>query len=194
MKYLLVTTIIVIFFSFSAECQLDKGNWLFGGNASFSSIQTVNNFVASTTNNNIQVAGNAGYFFINKLAGGLKPNLLLQYNKTSTGNLSQNISSIGPFIRYYFFPIEGRVNFFAEGSYVVGISKVSTTGINNYSNSYQSSSYSFVGGPVIFLNSSVALEISFGYTHLHSEANNLANTLELGIGLQFHLEKEKSNY
>lgn len=49
-----------------------------------------------------------------------------------------------------------------------------------------------MGGPVIFLNSSVAVEFSIGYssTKFDDGVNSKRNIITSGLGLQFYLEKE----
>jgi hypothetical protein len=47
-------------------------------------------------------------------------------------------------------------------------------------------------GPVIFLNSSVGVEFTIGYSSTHIKGNNDNNNVfQTGIGFQIHLEKNK---
>ena len=98
-------------FSFSiVNGQLTKGNWLMGGNASFytyhdtyTSVDPANNTTAEYTE--VSVSVDLGYFFIDKLACGLRPGFSSFKGKgTSLGGGTTNINRffVGPFARYYF--------------------------------------------------------------------------------------------
>jgi hypothetical protein len=49
-----------------------------------------------------------------------------------------------------------------------------------------------MGGPSVFLNSSVAIELSIGYsiTRFNDGVHSKRNIITSGVGLQFYLEKE----
>lgn len=169
----------------NVNSQITKKNWLFGGNVSFSSSKYSSN-IGSNSYTVIRIVGNAGYFIIDKLAVGLKPNLYFDHTQTTTNNVWSKAISIGPFVRYYALPKTAQTNLFFEGSYAYG-----TNGLTNQ-NTINSNSYSFLLGPEFFLNSSVGLELAIGYTHTKSNypGNSKTNIFQVGIGLQFHLEKE----
>lgn len=162
--------------------QITKGNWMIGGNGSFSSVKTNSTVAANYKQTSIQISPIIGYFVIDKLAMGLKPGYT--YTKTLTGssNYSLNAYSMGPFVRYYFLEAEKRVNILTEASYQYTISKVT----DNPSSS--NNGFSFLAGPVIYFNSSVGLEFTIGYstTRFAGESTS-SNTILLGIGLQVHL-------
>lgn len=191
MKKSFLFIVVGCFVFINANSQITKGNWMLGGSAGFSSIQNLSIYGGNNTSI-VNVTCNVGYFITNKLAIGLKPNVMYESVKTDNGRLSQNNSAVGPFVRYYFFPVDGRVNFFTEGSYALGVSKSYGNGISNYDWSNQTNTFSIIGGPAIFLNSSVALELSFGYIRqrIIDGTNSGTNTFQVGLGLQFHLEKE----
>lgn len=182
-----ITFLILILSLFSQlHSQIKKGDWLFGGTATFSSSKSSSD-LGSNSEISAQVDGNAGYFLIDKLVAGLSPEI--SWDNFKTNSNSKDVStrlSIGPFVRYYFLPSDQRVNFFAGAGYAYGISKVSNQ------NSLNSNSLSVSGGPVIFLNTSVGLELSVGYTStkVNDDSNTKKNVVQVGIGLQFYLEKE----
>lgn len=160
-----------------------KGNWLLGGNASFSSVKS-SNTLGVQQNSYIQIAGNAGYFFISKLAAGVRPTILWSKTKNAPAHNNSIRSTLGPFLRYYFLPADSRVNVFAEGNYTYVTDKAG--GGKAHANKY-----AFLGGPVIFLNSAVGLEFSIGYSLQKSTNNNFRiGIFQTGIGLQFHLIKD----
>lgn len=119
---------------FIANAQLDKGIWLVGGSANFSSTngETIyNGGIQKSTYLDISVSPDIGYFIADKFAVGIKPSF--SYSKADYGELiDEGIPvagggyshimwfDIGPFIRYYFLPIGNRVNIFAEGNYLCG--------------------------------------------------------------------------
>lgn len=185
MKQITILVFAVLLLSLKTNSQITRGDWLFGGNISFSSIKSTSDLGTNTTAT-IQSAGNAGYFFIDRLVAGIKPNIFFSNFKNQSGNNWSNRSSLGPFLRYYFLPVKQRTNLFVESSYAFGTSKVSNQ------KAFHSNSFSFFTGPVFFLNSSVGLELSVGYVQLKSKdiANSKTNTVQVAIGLQYHLEKE----
>jgi len=142
MKKISILALSILFINFKSNCQITKGNWLFGGNISFSSTKSSSD-LGSNTVYAIQASGNAGYFFIDKFAAGIKPNILVDHGK-GIQNFASTSSSFGPFLRYYFLPTDVRTNLFAEGSYAYGISSV------GYGNTGHSNIYSFAAGPVFF--------------------------------------------
>lgn len=166
------------------EAQVTKGNWLFGGNINFSSYKITSD-VGGYSTTTIECIGNAGYFFMDKLAGGIRPNLFFAKTKSDYQNHWTNRSSIGPFLRYYLLPEEQRVNLFVDGSYAYGTMKVSGQ------KAIPSHAVSLAAGPAIFLNTSVALELSLGYSIIKFKdgTNDKRNIVQVGVGLQFHLEK-----
>lgn len=133
--------------------------------------------------------GNVGYFFIDKLAGGLRPNLFVSTTKYYNTSGSSR-SEIGPFLRYYLLPADQQLNLFIDGSYSRGWTSAKNN--NNTTNKVSSNNFSFMGGPVFFLNSSVAVELSIGYssTKFKDGVDSKRNIITTGIGLQFYLEKQ----
>lgn len=186
MKKISILALSILFINFKANCQITKGNWLFGGNISFSSTKSSSDLGSNTTTT-FQITGSGGYFFIDKLAAGIKANIY-NYNYKRNENDPPGVTelSVGPFIRYYFLPIEQRVNLFAAGSYAYGSGKVAGQ------KAISSNEISFLAGPVVFLNNNVGIEFTIGYSFLKSndDAHNKRNLFQTGIGLQIHLEKE----
>jgi hypothetical protein len=185
MKKLSLVLISLGFFIVS-KAQITKGNWLFGGNISLSNEKDKNDFGTQLNQTEFEISGNAGYFFINKLAAGLRPDFFFAKTKTNVNTLKQNNSSVGPFVRYYFLSAENRVNLFLDGGYAYGFYKVTSQ------DNVASNTFYFFAGPVIFLNSVVGLELSLGYrtTKFQDNIHNSRNIMQAKIGLQFHLEKE----
>ena len=184
-------SLIAVCFLFTAKAQLTKSNWLVGGTGSFSfmSPNTVNGNTKTTI---VNLAPNIGYFFIDKFASGIRLTFYddhINYGQPNNNSITFSNYSIGPFIRYYFLPVDKQYNIITEGNYQFGNEKVQTSNSLTTSNS---NSFSFAAGPVIYFNSSVGIEFLLNYT---SSGNNInskrGNSFKIGIGLQVHLEKDK---
>jgi hypothetical protein len=183
MKTIKLFFLATLLFSGLANAQITKGNWMVGGTGSFSSENvkdTNGNTLAS--GNGFRINPDIGFFFIDKLAGGIQ--LSLSYGKPS-GNTSNFGYGIQPFVRYYFLEPEKLINVFAEASYGYNISK------SEGQKSYYGRGYTIKAGPAIFFNDSVALELTANYNSSYLElTENHYNNFTIGIGFQIHLEKK----
>ena len=188
MKSIYISLLSILIIT-TAKGQLTKGNWLVGGNANFSSASFSNNVAATYSQTNLQISPAAGYFFIDKLAVGLRPGYV--YVKTTlpgdANAYGSNTFNIGPFIRYYFLQPVNRLNIFSELSYQHSILKIKDNPSSNING------YSISAGPIVYFNQSVGIEFSIGYsnTKYAGDANTKNSTILVGIGLQVHLEKSK---
>ena len=157
--------------------QLNQGQWLVGGNIGLTSSKygdDDNDKVTSFT-----ISPNAGYFFIDKLAAGLR----LGYTsvKVKSADDATTDWSLAPFVRYYFLDKGQKVNVFADGSY--GFGKYGADEKESY-NFFQ-----IMAGPAIFLTPNTALEMCIFYK---SEGGDLypddrVNHFGFNIGFQVHL-------
>ncbi len=193
MKRIFVITLCILYINLKANCQITKGNWMIGGNATFTS-NNVHALGFTNKYTEIQLSPAGGYFLANKLAAGLKfdVNFYIDRRKSSftnstVGNVSHYI--FGPFARYYLLEQENRVNLFAEGSYAYGILRTNNTVTTATSSFYH---YTFLAGPVVYFNQSVGIEFTIGYYHSKNiNIDNSKNSFQMGLGLQVHLEKDK---
>ncbi len=177
--------VFIFFISFSAKSQITKGNWLVGGSGSFShdKVKFAN---GETITTQIELHPRIGYFATDRFATGLLGNYGLVLTNLNNTKATYADYGIGPFVRYYFLPIENRTNLLIDAS----------SAYNGRGNSITSNipgfiTYNFSAGPVIFLNSSVGLELLLGYKgykELKNEARS--NGINFSIGIQIHLEKE----
>jgi hypothetical protein len=172
----------------AAHAQLTKGNWLVGGSGSFSSDKQV----ATSASTNIKsttvgITPNIGYFIIDKFAVGM--NLGFEINKLKAANIpTSSITNYyaGPFLKYYLLQEDELINLFVYGNYNYGVTRGKNYGMVDKSSGYR---YSVSGGPVIFFNSSTALELSIGWYHARSiEDKVYTNSIKLGLGFQIHLD------
>lgn len=181
MKTIKILCTAILLFSLTANSQITKGNWIVGGNGSFSySESKAHENVSSTKAYNINLAPNIGYFIFDKFSIGSKISFINSNFKSDQGDSKFNNTEIGPFARYYFLKIENSGNVFIEPSYTFNISK----------NSTKNSTMSFKVGYCYFLNSSVGFETSISYMLNKYENSPTNNTLLLGIGFQIHLEND----
>lgn len=180
MKHFIILSFIFILFSCCSKAQITKSNWLMGGDAYYSSTYTK----GETSDNKIKFRAfrttpNVGYFIIDKLALGIGG--IYDYTKvifTSGSSSKSSYWGIGPFIRYYFLPVDRQLNIFSEGSYNMTFSSNNNAG-----------AITFKGGPVFFLNSIVGVELTGSYSHANSN-EIINNGLRIGVGFQIHLERE----
>jgi hypothetical protein len=192
MKKSFLLTLATYLFSINSNGQITKGNWIVGGNANFlyANSKTETSDTKTTT---IGLTPNIGYFFVDKLAGGIR--LSSYNNKVKFGPPNNNFTkfsnySIGPFIRYYFLQVDKQYNIITEITYQFGKEKVETN--NSSGVDISKNNFTFSAGPVIYFNSSVGIEFLLNYTSSGNNTNNSrSNSIGAGIGLQIHLQKEK---
>lgn len=180
-------TFVVIFlgFLFISKAQITKGNWLVGGNGNFSIIN-----VLDETTHYLQLSPNIGYFFFYKFAAGIKPSYVYSFGKSEgTSAIAKNSGFyLGPFARYYFLSTDKPYNILLEANYQHGWEKKA----DRYTTTnYSLNNFSFAAGPAIYFNSSVGLELLVGYVQSKYVGETFHDSrLQVGIGLQVHLERE----
>lgn len=187
MKRITFLTLTILFFSYSLFGQITKKNWLVGGNATFSSTDYKSELVAKNTITIFQISPNIGYFFADRLAVGARVSFhSSQLKATGTSTTSKyTTSNLGPFVRYYFLKPNNQTNILLEASYQYGTEKG-----DSWKN--KKNTFSVAAGPVIYLNTVVGIEFIVGYSsEKYVDFDGSNNTIQVGIGLQIHLEKEK---
>lgn len=142
MKKVSILALSILLINFKCICQITKGNWLVGGNGSYSSNKAFSN-VGTLTERVIQLSPKGGYFIINKLAAGIKASVYFErFTNLAMNYSAQHTFSFGPFIRYYFLPSEQKVNLFAEGAYMYSSGKITNQ------KAASANEFSFLGGTV----------------------------------------------
>jgi hypothetical protein len=186
MKKLTLLVIVLTSLINKAQSQITKGNWIVGGNASISSqTEKINSISTDVKGFGIIASPNIGYFFIDKLSGGIR--LSLNYNQVKYSGLNSNTTNlgVGPFIRYYFLNPDAKINLLAESAYqyiaITNNSATTTTEKDNF--------ISFSVGPVIYFNSSVGLEFIASYQVYNGVNSTTSKTLSFNVGFQIHLER-----
>ena len=179
-KIKILLVLFIAFLYYNANSQINKGYWMVGGYANFSN-NTL--FTTNSSYNQTYLTINPilGYFISDKISLGTE--LFYSFSTSYTQNSASNYG-IGPFMRYYFLNKEKAVNILIQGSggYNLGT-------VNYNSGSDKSISYSLIGGPVIFFNSSVGIEFLLGYRG-YSASNVRNGGFNINIGIQVHLVKD----
>lgn len=158
--------------------QVNKGQWLVGGGAGFDSHKHGDSKATEIT-----FSPNAGYFFIDKFAGGLR------FDITSVKPKGSDASSsllIAPFVRYYFLEAAQKVNIFADASYGFG-------SLKSGGESESQNGFAITAGPAVFLTPNTALEFALQYRSLSGDAygDDNFNSFGVKVGFQIHLGSAK---
>lgn len=176
-------SILLVLFSVTiSNCfsQLMKGSFLVGGGVSFQSSKYSE---GSTTTTRFLLAPNGGYFFIDKLAGGIRTSLSYQSND---GDTRFDILA-GPFARYYFLPPGRQVNILLDGSFMIGSEKYQNFAADT------KTEYGIAAGPAFFINPHIAIEAMIGWRSLkYKDDAGRYNTVGMSIGFQLHLPSKRS--
>jgi hypothetical protein len=182
-KTLLAALVASIFYN-TANCQITKGNWLVGGSASFER-QRENMQGTEFIGRDLNLVPNIGYFVADKFAAGIKASLYYNRIKRNQEIVTNSTNlGFGPFFRYYFLPVDSRVNIFSEAAYKYSIDF----------HTHEQSEFDFATGPALFFNSSVGLELTANYSYIKGTISNVTDKAILfAIGFQVHLEKLEQN-
>jgi opacity protein-like surface antigen len=185
MKSIFILTLL--FSSLISVAQINKDQWLVGGNGTLS---FPNPSFTESKFRTIEVNGNGGIFLLNRLAAGIrfgyshiKESGTVFSNNQYYEQTERQINT-GPFVRYYFLPTTKRLNLLAEASYYRGWAK--SANLDGYSKSNRHG-YAFSAGPSLFLAPNIALEMTLNYEHDQSWYKSSA--LKVKIGFQIHLGK-----
>ena len=174
-----ICLLAVLIASLQAQAQLEKGSWMPGGSIAFKSIKSGSGS-ASLTSTNLQLQPSVGYFFADKIAGGIQVSFSNVHVKNSDDNYSSLLA--GPWARYYFLPAEKKTNLFFQASYNIGNEKHR----NYYTN--RISDFGFSAGPSFFLNRNISFETAvFWKQSKYNADSGHTNTIGISIGLQAYL-------
>ena len=178
---------IILFFTSLSYSQITKNNWLVGGSGNFKTTKTekLSDGTKPYDDRTIfSISPNVGYFFYDKLAGGIG----LSYTYDNIYNQKYQYFGAGPFVRYYFLKTDKQINLFLQGNYYYyqGGGK---TQDGNDTGRFHNNGYGFKAGTSVFLNSSVAVELTLDYISNRLNSELKENTIMAGIGFQIHLEK-----
>lgn len=180
MKPFFITPFLFFIFT-STNGQITKNSWLVGGSGTFS-LQNINQTTNTAKASFIDLAPNIGYFFIDKMAGGMRVRFQNSRIKTPTSTSNSPTLAIGPYFRYYFLSKENRINLLSEIGYSYNDDLRNTSSVNTFN---------IAAGPVIYFNSTVGLEFTANYQVINFKPDNgNVKTFFISIGLQVHLEKE----
>jgi len=195
MKQFFFLLLTLSFFS-SIHAQLNKGQWMVGGNAAFSTSSYSlpiyqGEMTFSTTQ--LQINPGAGYFIIDKLGAGLRLTTDFTTEKTTVsqqGSTSDQAKltqyGVSPFVRYYFLPKTNKVNLLADVSYSYLFSKSNANGGTGQKD--HSHAYTFTAGPAFVLNTHVSFELTASYEIFGGDSEP-QHVFMANAGFQIHLGK-----
>ncbi|HZK70793.1 MAG TPA: hypothetical protein VFD03_04630 [Clostridia bacterium] len=191
-----IALLLTLFIALNTYGQLTKRTWLLGGSGSLYSyhddyVYPLQSYTAQYTN--IDIAASVGYFFVDKLACGIRPYLSTYKGESSGGGGANDLKlAIGPFLRYYFLNKDKQFNLLADISYQLGINQAR----NGDNPKGKFNIFSVMAGAEVFFNSSVGLEVLLGYksqlTTFDNSPSAFSNNRKgflTSIGFHFHLEK-----
>lgn len=167
------TLAVVTIISASAFSQTQKGNWLVGGSAGFSSQSQSG---SSTTTTELSITPTAGYFISNNLAVGAS----LNFGSQKSGSTTVSTFGIGPMVRYYFAELGKNAKIYGQGEFAYA--SVSSGGTTN-----TGTGWALQAGPAFFLNKNVAIETTLRYGSVKPQNANNVNTFGVNVGFQIHL-------
>jgi hypothetical protein len=184
--------------SSKAFTQLSRGQFLLGGSIRFESVKE--SYYPSGTYNatNIFVSPAFGYFFLPKLAGGVRLDLSSYKSNSSSVETQTTSTAISPFVRYYFLPVATKVNAFLDAGYL--FSKTKWNSFSNPAFTSTSSGFQILAGPSIFITEQIALEFTIGLRHTKSGdwgpglEPAKSTTISSGLGLQIHFGKKSQRH
>ncbi len=169
-------SLAVLAIAFSASAQTEKGRWLVGGNAGFSSSKAGG---ASASVSSFNINPNAGYFVADNIAVGAGVGFT-----SATGGFSAFAAA--PFVRYYFLPLGTNAKLFANGSFGFGSVKPGSGAA-----SLSSTQWEIAAGPSFFLNKNVALETVLAYGQQKPKGVPASKEFGVKVGFQILLDGGK---
>lgn len=181
--------ILAFAFSLTTTAQITKGNWMYGGNASFSNKEFYTHTFKKEKlkTSEFDIKANAGYFFIDNLQAGIR----IEYADFKRKNINTESNrywfKYGAYSRYYFLKPEKIVNVFIDGGYFLGNNVFESGDYKDNLNGF-----SISAGPTIFFNNSVAMELAANYSSTKLKGANDAteNNLQFSLGFQIFLERQ----
>jgi len=171
MKKITLILLVLLFTTITANSQITKGNWMFGGDAIIQGYKFKN---SEKFNYYAEIFPKAGYFVIDKLVVGSEIGIFI--------NNATFYTSFVPFTRYYLLSPEKIINPFIEGG--LGLKLI------NYKSSDKSITefmYQFKLGTSIFFTNSVGLNVTLNYK---KNSFQFDQEISVAFGFQIHLEKK----
>ncbi len=190
----IVTVIALLLVASGAFAQFNKGRYLIGGSAGFSSTTNKydNNGTTSTLGKStaFSISPSAGYFFMNNVAAGASLSIGSGSFKPDGNGTKTSSSSftLTPFVRYYLQP-----GVFFQGLVGFGSSKTKgTNGPTTTETKYSTFDWALGVGYAYFLNDFVSIEPLLQYSsssdkQKNTDAKTISSGLNFRIGIQVYL-------
>lgn len=164
---------------------------MIGGSGNYSTSHEHDSPVLYYKYHTFQLNGDVGYFFVKKMTGGIRISYLHSHNKTSYNdttlfNTTAREINLGPFVRYYVLPAKLKYNLLIDAFYSFGRSRNKSVD-SDFKD--KASTYAFAAGPVWFINSTAALELTLSYEHRQMVSNFKTSYTNVNLGFKIHLDK-----
>lgn len=184
---------ILMFCSTTLHAQLQPGQFLVGGSASFRHEKVDGGNVNSSKDNTLIVSPAIGVFVFKKFATGLNV-AFTKFRSIPVSNdqgfVSTSGLSVSPFVRYYILNENKPFNLLTQLSYdyTAYLDKVE----RGYRVSDDGDGFTISAGPAIFLSRHVALEFLIGYRSASRPAElGDERSVVSSVGLQIYLGRSK---
>lgn len=164
-----MVSLLIIAAAFTASAQTEKGTWLLGGSAQFSSSKQGEGDATTSISINPALA----YFVAQNVAVGAR----LGFQSV---NDYYSQFSISPLVRYYFLSLAANARLFGNGSFGFGSYKPSGEDGESFTQ------WELALGLACFLSKCVALETAIGYNSQKFKDVDAYKTFALSVGFQIH--------
>ena len=160
---------------------------MLGGDASYiNETNTINGPSGqsqTTHGSTLNLSPTVGYFIRDRFSLGIKMGYQHYRNVNQNSVDQSSVFGLGPFVRYYFLPIDKSINIFGQLDYSYSTSNPPTPSV-------KVNIYSLALGTVIFLNSSVGVEFAVSYSLDNTiQYSSQSKSVQLNLGIQYYLEK-----
>ncbi|WP_336516796.1 hypothetical protein [Pollutibacter soli] len=193
----LVLLIILLMQSYEGKSQVEKDNWMIGGqiNGAFQKFGEETQFKNRSIE--ISITPKAGYFVLDKFAVGINTGYSFTHSKYFNSSISDwdenSFSRFTPgiFTRYYFLAPASKINLFGE---LAGGLRLAAFKSDNGDTKYNGYQYSGAFGMAYFLNKTVSLETSLMYQYQTENSHSPGvHNIILNLGFQVYLSPKKSS-
>ncbi len=169
----LTLLLILVAAAVTTQAQTEKGKFLVGATSDLSFTNTSFGDDGGS-NNNFGLGVNGGYFVLDDFAAGM----LFGFSRNSSDNFNSTSTSIGPFLRYFFYD-----DLFASVAYQHSFIATEFSGDKNSTDGGQ---LNMQVGYAIFIKDVVAIEPSFNYSIGSGSLLGDVKTFSLNVGFNLY--------
>lgn len=199
----MMTVFLMLFWLFSANCQLSKGTYMVGGDIGSRLVTTSNNGLLGFNfglnegaGYNVGLSPKAGYFIVDNFLIGAVVNIGFTKSPEDDGKATKTtVYGFQALSRYYLNPVDAGVENFLKSGRFFFENNLGIAGVNA-KDGPTTNGFSFGFGPgySYFITNNVAIETSVKYNGLVGGGNtNYQNSLGLNIGIQLFLSSTRAD-